>query len=335
MKERHVQSLRGLACLMLVLYHVVGNTPGRGLQISEGGLRLLIDGLAAIRMPLFALIAGAMHGRYPRWGMRLVREKFQRLLVPALTVGTLFALVQAAVPQTNEQGVDWHLLHLLPVAHFWFLQALFLLFVLMALLHRARMLDTVPRFSIVFAASISAYLMRPGIPWFGLSGMFYLMPFFLCGFALEHFKWRIATPRWTAPLLFTVATAIMLRWAWPSGEPDRFGWALLTVGLLSASAFWLRPFQAPWLARIGDFSYTIFLFHVFFTSASRMALNHLGVHATAIHVVAGVASGLAGSMAVHTVVMRNSALRTLVLGQFDKKPAPPPALSTLKTTATP
>ena len=48
-----------------------------------------------------------------------------RLIVPVLTVGTLFAVVQAVVPGTNEKVTQWHLLHLLPVAHYWFLEALF------------------------------------------------------------------------------------------------------------------------------------------------------------------------------------------------------------------
>ena len=334
MKQREVQALRGLACLMLVLYHVVGDSPSRGMQVSEGGLRLLIDALAAVRMPLFALIAGAMHARYPRWGMRLMRGKFLRLIVPVLTVGTLFAIVQAAVPSTNEKVTQWHLLHLLPVAHYWFLEALFLLFSVMAVLHCLRMLDTVPRFALVFAVSAVIYLMHPATPWLGISGMFYLMPYFLSGFALEHFKWCRPAGRRMAPLLFITAGAIMLLWARPVSEPDRFSLAMLAIGLLSSAALWLRPVHARWLARIGDFSYTIFLFHVFFTSAARIGLDYLDVHGTAVHVIAGVVSGLAGSIALHAVVMRSPILQALVLGRFRKGPAPVPASPHLKAAPT-
>ena len=322
MKEREVQSLRGFACLLLVLYHVVGDNPDRGLQIEEGPLRILVNGLAAVRMPLFALIAGALHARYPRWGYRLISDKFLRLIVPMLTVGTLFAIVQAMAPGTNDQVADWWLLHLLPVAHYWFLEALFLLFGVMALLHHIKMLDTVPRFAVVFAASTLAYLMHPGVAWLGISGMFYLLPYFLCGFALEHFKACQPNARRVAPLMFFMGGIIMLFWASPVVEADRFGWAMLAIGLLTSTAFWLRPVRGEWLARIGDFSYTIFLFHVFFTSASRIALNHLGVHAVAVYVVAGVASGLIGSMAIHALVMRSTVLQALVWGQFKKKRTP-------------
>lgn len=330
MKQREVQALRGLACLMLVLYHVVGDSPSRGMQVGEGVLRLVVDALAAVRMPLFALIAGAMHARYPRWGMRLMEGKFLRLIVPVLTVGTLFAVVQAAVPGTNEKVTQWHLLHLLPVAHYWFLEALFLLFGVMAVLHRLRMLDTAPRFAMVFAASMAAYLMHPATPWFGISGMFYLMPYFLCGFALEHFNGRQPAGRRMAPLLFIAAGVVMALWARPVSEPDRFGLAMLAIGLLSSAAFWLRPVRAQWLARIGDFSYTIFLFHVFFTSAARIGLDYLDVHGTAVHVLAGMVAGLAGSIAVHAMVMRSRILQALVLGQFSKGRAPVPASPALK-----
>jgi surface polysaccharide O-acyltransferase-like enzyme len=321
-KEREVQSLRGFACLLLVLYHVVGNNQGRGLQIDEGPLRILINGLSVVRMPLFALIAGAMHAGYPRWGHRLISDKFLRLIVPMLTVGTLFAIVQSITPETNSQVADWRLLHLLPVAHYWFLESLFLLFGVMALLQHASLLDTVPRFALVFAASTLAYLMHSGVAWLGISGMFYLMPYFLCGFALEHFKVCQPNARRMAPLMFVMAAIIMLVWANPEVEADRFGWAMLAIGLLSSAAFWLRPVQSARLARIGDFSYTIFLFHVFFTSASRIVLNQLGVHALAIHLVAGVASGLIGSMAIHAMVMRSTVLQALVWGKFKKKRTP-------------
>lgn len=322
MKTREVQSLRGFACLLLVLYHVIGNNPDRGLQIEEGPLRILVNGLAAVRMPLFALIAGAMHARYPHWGSRLIRDKFLRLIVPMLTVGTLFAIVQAMAPGANDQVTDWRLLHLLPVAHYWFLEALFLLFVVMALLDRTRMLDTPARFALVFATSTLAYLMHPGTPWLGISGMFYLMPYFLSGFALEHFKACQPNARRMAPLMLAMGGIIMLLWANPVVEADRFGWAMLAIGLLSSAAFWLRPVRGEWLARVGDFSFTIYLFHVFFTSASRIALDQLGVHAAGVHVVAGVASGLAGSMAIHALVMRSTSLQALVWGQFRKKRTP-------------
>jgi surface polysaccharide O-acyltransferase-like enzyme len=321
-KQRDVQALRGFACLLLVLYHVVGNDPTRGLQIGDGPLRTLINALAAVRMPLFALLAGAMQARYPHWGRALMGDKFLRLIIPMLTVGSLFAVVQSLVPGTNTQVTDWHLLHLLPVAHYWFLEALFLLFGVMALLQRFKMLDTVPRFALVFGASVVAYLAHPGTPWLAISGMFYLMPYFLSGFALEHFKVCQPNVKRLAPVLFVMGAIIMLVWANPMAEPDRFGWAMLATGLLSSAAFWLRPVRAAWLARIGDFSYTIFLFHVFFTSASRIVLNHLGVHATAVHVVVGVAAGLIGSIAIHALVMRFITLKALVWGQFGEKRRP-------------
>ena len=107
MKDRKLQALRGLACLMLVLYHVVGSDPERGLRVTDGGLRLAVDGLAAVRMPLFALLAGVLYGWRPQASWPALADKARRLLIPVVTVGTLFALVQSAVPGTNKQVTDW------------------------------------------------------------------------------------------------------------------------------------------------------------------------------------------------------------------------------------
>lgn len=319
--NRDVQSLRGFACLMLVLYHVAGATPEQGLRISDGLLRLLTDGLATVRMPLFALIAGAMYGWRPGMDAAKLADKFKRLIVPMLIVGTIFALVQAWVPGSNQQIEDWHLLHILPVAHYWFLESLFLVFCVMTLVDLVHGLASVLRWAGVFGASIALYLTHPGENWFGFMGMIYLLPYFLAGFALTRFGFATMAlaPR-LAPVMIVCALAVMAIWEPPSVDMNRFSLAMLGIGLLLSSALWIRPMRARWLARIGDYSFAIFLFHVFFTAATRILLNALGVHVLGVHVVLGLAGGVIGPVLLHLLIVRSSVLRALVLGMY-KKPA--------------
>lgn len=300
-----LQSLRGLACLMLVLYHVVGADAGRGLRLEDGPVRLFVDALAAVRMPLFALIAGALYGWRPRHGRAALADKFQRLMVPALTVGTLFALTQALVPGTNRPVTDWHLLHIVPVAHFWFLQSLFLVFVLVMGLERLGWLDRPGPLAAVFAAAGAAYLSHPGFIWFGVAGAVYLLPYFLAGMVLTRhgLQTRLDRP-WMPALLIAAGSAVLALWAPPAPEQDRYTLPMLAAGLMLATALWLRPVRAGWLTRIGDDSYAIFLYHAFFTAAARIVLLRLGVTELGPQLVLGLAAGIVGPMLLQRVLMR-------------------------------
>lgn len=323
MKDRKLQALRGLACLMLVLYHVVGSDPERGLRVTDGGLRLAVDGLAAVRMPLFALLAGVLYGWRPQASWPALADKARRLLIPVVTVGTLFALVQSAVPGTNKQVTDWHLLHVLPVAHFWFLQSLFLVFTVVMGLERLGLLQRPRAFLPVAALSVAVYLDHPGLVYFGMAGMVYLMPYFLAGMALVRYGWGQALDRSFVPVILGALGATVLAiWAPPAPFQDRYTLGMITAGLLFATAFWLLPLRGRWIERIGDDSYTIFLYHAFFTAATRIALERFGVHAVALQVAAGLLIGVLGPMAVHRLLVRWSWSRAALLGMPDRRRAP-------------
>ena len=69
-------------------------------------------------MPLFAFLSGMVYALRPVAGdaQAFVGAKVRRLLVPMLSVGTLFAILQANTPGANFAGHDWALLHIRPVA---------------------------------------------------------------------------------------------------------------------------------------------------------------------------------------------------------------------------
>ena len=318
--NRSVQSLRGFACLMLVLYHVVGSTELQGLHIHDGWLRVLTDLLAVVRMPLFAFLAGAMYGRSRLRGKQVVVDKFKRLIVPMLTVGTLFALVQYVIPGANQPVQDLYLIHIVPVAHYWFLESLFLIFCLLAFVEFARPLNSVLSWSIAFLTSIFMYLMHLGLIWFGILGATYLLPFFLLGLAFTRFGWTALPGRawWGTMLIAGGCTALALIVVTDS-YVNRFTPAMLLTGLLLSAGLWLRPPSAAWLARIGDHSMAMFLFHVFFTAAARMVLDRLGFKSVAPHLLVGVLSGLLGPAAIQRAIAPSPLLNQWLMGAYTRR----------------
>ena len=59
MMNMRVETLRGLACVLLVLYHVIGIDSSTGMRVEDGPVRWLNDGLAYLRMPLFTFLSGS------------------------------------------------------------------------------------------------------------------------------------------------------------------------------------------------------------------------------------------------------------------------------------
>ena len=342
--RRSLDTLRGLACLLLVVYHVIGSDPSNGLRVTDGTLRVLNDGLAYLRMPLFTFLAGMVYGLRPFAGdsRAFLAGKARRLLVPMLFVGTIFALAQSLLPSTNfgaapGAGREWRLLHVEPVGHFWFVEALFWIFVLVWALERGRALATPGRFALAWLLAALLDLTVHGPRWLALDGAVFLLPYFLGGLAATRFSLvpRLAGP-WTRILLIAAAALAVVQLGVPVPNPDRHGpWILLAGVSLCALCVGLR-IDVPWLARIGASSYAIYLFHVFFTAASRIALAKAGLTLLPLQIVAGVALGIAAPMLVEHWAARHGAARLLLLGQSFRPARPkmrasfaPPAGSAL------
>ncbi len=313
-----IETLRGLACLLLVAYHVVGADASLGLQVTEGPVRLLNDGLAYLRMPLFTFLSGLVYGLRPFAGSskHFLSGKMRRLLVPMLVVGTLFAVLQALTPGTNASAGPWYLWHVQPVAHFWFVESLFWVFLLTWALERWLWLQTVKSFSVIFALTCGVYLSVRGWHWLGIEGAIYLMPYFLGGVAAIRFSLYVPLAKsWVKALLLVCAVASVVWMGEPVSNPDRRTvWVLLSglsLCFLCLSFGWTNRH----LAGIGRHSYAIYLFHVFFTAAARIALNRLQVDAMLIHLVIGVVLGLAGPMVVEQLASGFKWTGVLLLGK--------------------
>lgn len=98
-KNLSIETLRGIAILLVVIGHVIGSTPSGGMKIDyPHPLRYLYLWIDYIQMPLFTAIAGWVYALKPfssasGFGV-FVKKKALRLLVPMAVVGTLYFIVQ-------------------------------------------------------------------------------------------------------------------------------------------------------------------------------------------------------------------------------------------------
>lgn len=322
----HLQSLRGLACLLLVLFHVVGDSPQAGLRLDEAHpLQFFNQVLAYLRMPLFAAIAGFVYALRPvrQQPLAFLAGKARRLLWPLLTVGTTFALLQSLTPGTNTQdAAAWDIV-LLPHAHFWFLQALFLVFIATVVMERLGLLASAGRSLAAAAGVATVFMVASPPPWFSADSALYLLQYFLLGVAAR----QLGSPPRRA---LAAATGLFLALALALLASDtpiqpRQSPVALALGGLGTWLLLMLPWTSAPLARLGDHSYAVFLFHVFFTAASRLGLERWGIDALPLLVGAGLVAGVLGPIALSRVITRSGWAATLLLGDGRRAPTRRPA----------
>jgi glucan biosynthesis protein C len=182
-KDAGIETLRGLAILLVVAYHVNVWAPGHAPGLYEG----LKYTLGFIRMPLFMCISGyvyALRPLVPGNGLKFLRGKARRLLLPMVCVGVFSFIFKLSPPyvETPRSILNiWKLLFF-PSQQFWFLQSLFLIFVVLAGLESLKWLDNLSSWLLAMGLTLlPAFLLKPAdfefvnIP-FSLDGFLFLLP---------------------------------------------------------------------------------------------------------------------------------------------------------------
>jgi len=322
-----IQVMRGLACLLLVLFHVIGGNAHDGLRVPDDGwIRKGLDLLLYIRMPIFGFLSGYVYALRPTERGRLLpflRGKARRLLLPLATASTLFFLTWNALDGALVRRLPeiWRI-YVFSYEIFWFLQAMALIFVGIAVLEGLGLLR---RPVGVVVAAVTAYLLATqfeAVTFLSIGGALYLAPYFLLGLAARRFKpMDVRGVPWVVAAILICAFALHAWKVLTLPHAQSVGRVHLLSPLVGGGASLLLLRYIPndwpssgWLARIGDSSFAIFLFHIFFAAGSRLALTRLGVTDLAALVVVGMALAIAGPMALEALLKRHAVTRRVFLG---------------------
>jgi peptidoglycan/LPS O-acetylase OafA/YrhL len=201
------------------------------------------------------------------------------------------------------------------VAHYWFLESLFLIFCAVALAESLLPLRDVRAWWVYFAVSVLVYLAHPGIIWFSVLGATYLLPTFVLGIGLTRLQWDARQEHARNGFVGIVLGALVVAWQMQQGpELERFSGPMLVAGLLLAAGFWSLGPRNRLLARIGDYSFAVYLFHVFFTSATRMALHALALDPHWLVLLVSVPMGIIGPAMVQNLIARSPTFSTVLMG---------------------
>lgn len=329
-RDLTVDTLRGVACILLVTMHVVGHNSSAGIHVPDDSpFRWYVDAFTYLRMPLFSFLAGfvyawrplrALH-RYPGF----MAKKARRLLVPYVIFVPLIGIAQTLVAESNNptdlSPVEWFLYSLSP---YWFLLATFWIFAVIALLDAARLLTKPLHVAalVTVLAALNIFTNAGEVDLLQFGNAASLAVFFSVGLAAERFGWLRAPVWWRGvAAITTVVLFAYMQLAFagyvpvPDARTDPLGMLLGVSFPLAMLGLGVR--FAP-LAWVGGFSAGIFLVHPFVVSGTRVVLSRIGLTDLTAQFAIGSVVGVFGSILVVSLA-RKLYLGRLALGESPRK----------------
>lgn len=331
-KNLSIETLRGIAILLVVVGHVIGSSPSGGMKIEfPHPLRYVYLWIDYIQMPLFTAIAGWVYALKPfsaslSFG-KFAQQKALRLLVPMATVGTLYFLVQYFMPGTNQKGDLSQLwrIYVFPYTIYWYLPSLFLIFMMQWWMDKWRWMDTLGGWCICCAVAIilsrinDVWILHEIPNFLSFKGAWGQLPYFFVGVASCRFAASLYKSVNLRYMMFTLTALgiVLIQIVWFSpGRNASLSMLLYPITLIPTLFLLLRlKWENRFFVWIGSYAYSIYLFHGFGTSGGRIILKMIGVNAVLPIFMFASCIATACPILLDKVVSRFKVLRVMLLGK--------------------
>jgi fucose 4-O-acetylase-like acetyltransferase len=301
--DHRIDAIRGIACILLVAFHVIGEQASHGLRVDpDHPFALFAEIFIHLRMPLFAMLSGFVYGYRPANRGKIgsyFKGKGRRLVLPYLFAATAFAVINTVLGGAYALPLgDFWQVYVLSYSQFWFIQSVLIMFVVMGLVDIIFGSDKIWPLATLLAVSCLAFLspIAEGVQVMSLDRAFYLAPFFLGGVFLNRLgsdlprmaAWGIAVATLIGLAIHSVDTIRE-----PGLTLDRRTLVGLFLALGLSSSLVMFRFRAGWLETIGRYSYSIYLYHIFAVFGLQAAYDMFGFPGATIGLALGVGLGLA------------------------------------------
>lgn len=331
-KNLSIETLRGIAILLVVVGHVIGSGPGGGMKIDfPHPLRYLYVWIDYIQMPLFTAIAGWAYALKPFSASSgfgsFAGKKALRLLVPMAVVGTLYFFVQYLMPGTNSKGElsqMWRI-YVFPYTIYWYLPSLFLIFVVQWWIDSRKWMDTLAKWGVCCMAALilsrinDAWILHEVPDLFSFKGALGQLPYFFAGVASCRFAASLYGSLEVRRAMLAVSllgiALIQVVWFCP-GEYASLCRLLYPVTLIPTLFLLLAlKWHHRFFVWIGGYAYSIYLFHGFGTSGGRIVLKMMEIDAVSAIFMFASCIATACPIGLDKVVSRFKVLSMLLLGK--------------------
>lgn len=324
-----IDTVRGLACLLIVAFHFVGLTPEDGMRLPpDSWWRYFMDSFTMLRLPLFTALAGYLYGALPAsrdsYGNFMLR-KCQQLLIPMI-FATLVYIVLRRLSSGDDEDLLWAFLG--GYRHLWFLETLVLLFAMIGLIDSLRRPGPAGLVGLMLAMALVS-LAVPSDTVLHLKSTFFLFPFFLFGLLLYRAPAMLRSPLVLGLSLAAFVATILVQQLSMNGIGIVADWHILrpasqpiAVTLLAwvcgcaalVSLLHLLP-RLKVLEVIAIYSFTIYLWHPAANNVAQKVFAKLGLEEDWVVFILGVTAGVLIPIAIHKVALRFPRLSRPVIGR--------------------
>lgn len=339
--DLRIETLRGFAILAVVAHHatmIFSETLDTN-ELVPGIVRKLTHYqsvlLLPIRMPLFTVLSGwvyALKPFCPGDGRAFWLGKFRRILVPLFFAATVyyFVILVESGQVTHSNGDSppippstFFEVWFYHFGHLWFLQALLVIFGLVAVIDALGWMNSTRQWLMwVTAFALLPYAVPTGPSFWSLYKVDEILVFFVVGVGLRRFghlwsKRPIIVMAWIGFATAMIAHVIYWRLGLNNSFdpwPHRFiAGALAPICILSLN-FVFRP-----LAWIGGFSYAIYLYHELGFRLLKPFVSYLdSLPSRFIWFGLLLLLGLILPLVIHYTASRIPYVRTLVIGRASR-----------------
>lgn len=275
-------------------------------------------------MPLFTAISGYVYALRPVTNshsiQRLLKGKVYRIGIPLIVVSSLFFLAQSLIPSTNEKPdlANFFGIFFYGYAHFWFLQAILLIFLAVVILEKTLITKRfIGALFVLVASLLIPTLLSQPIKFFSFYRALDLFPFFLLGLITCRFTEKLTG---ALPLLVSASGLILIivHQAYlldllklPDNWIDKLGVAL---GLCAIYTLITYRFNCKPLSFLGKYSFEVYLFHVFGTAGARIFMNTFEIYSTVIVFTISLSAGLLLPIALKLLAQQHAVPDLLLFG---------------------
>jgi fucose 4-O-acetylase-like acetyltransferase len=299
---------RGIGIILVVLGHVIYGARTDVVGPPLNAYLFLIDLIYSFHMPLFFFASGALFRRRTQVSIvQFARSSFIGLIVPYVVWTVAFVALQ----HVHSEGVhhpypfaDLLSIWRRPIAHMWFIYALFVLQIAFYLGFQIAGAVGILAVGCIFALS---YLMDLGLSFanIAMGGTFFVLGY-LCTSESVLAEWRQS--RWGFMAAGAFVWAASIAYNMPVTEHAKATPVAALAGvLMTVSACLALPrARGPCaiLAMLGQASIAIYVAHTIFAASLRILLYKLQVFNYDFHILSETLFGLAAPTALYIVANR-------------------------------
>lgn len=329
-REVWVDNIKVFACILVVLGHFFQSMVQSDILPKTDLYLWFNQTIYYFHVPLFFICSGFLYQNYGNvhtvkdWGQNIL-HKLWRLGVPYVVFSSITWTLKTIFSESvnNKAGGLWETLFLHPLSPYWYLYALFLLFLVTPIFRNRKMavigliiavvLEIIYIYSDGFGINVISYILSNEI-WFVIGMCLGVFRFH----QLERSKvWLFAGM--ALATLFIVLSVITYRAdkAFP-GQGILLGFLACMATILLICYAFKDNVQKPLMGGFAKYTMSIFLMHTLFAAPLRIVLLRYNIDNSYIHVILGIFISFAGP--IFTASLGGHGIRKIKDMRTDKMP---------------